>query len=420
MTTVRRRTLLALAAVGLTAATLPSAAQAAAPTETVQTGAVQATAPYRLVLPKPTGPYPIGTTELHLVDKSRKDPWGATGSRELMASIWYPALPTGGSVAAYAPPKVAAPLADEFGAVLGLKPGQIDYAGTPTHARTGVPAWGRHPVVLYSPGFGTSRLMGTNHVEDLVSRGYVVVTMDHTGEAPVEFPGGRVAPVVVPHEQIEKATAVRVADTRFVLDNLDKVIAGENPDAAQRTLPRGLQRSLDLRHSGMFGYSLGGFAAGETMLVDRRVDAGVNMDGTMQYGFPQGRLSEVAKRGLDRPFLLFGAQGHSHLPQPGSQLDDPSWTSFWKNQRGWKLDLSIPGGTHGAFADYQFSLPAIAKAYGLPDELVTSLLGPVDPAGSVAAQRAYLGAYFDQFLKHRPQRLLREESPKYPEVDFVR
>lgn len=75
---------------------------------------------------------------------------------------------------------------------------------------------------------------------------------------------------------------------------------------------------------------------------------------------------------------------------------------------------------HGSFADYQFSFPAIAKAYGVPPETVTELLGKVDPAGSVAAQRAYLGAYFDQFLKHRPQRLLLGESPKFPEVRFVR
>lgn len=413
MTTVGRRTLLALVAAGLTATAIPQTAPAAQAAQTPES--------YRLVLPEPTGPYPIGTTELHLVDKTRKDPWGSGSPRELMASVWYPALPVGhGPRTPYAPPKAAVPLADELGSFIGLKPGQIDCAGTPTHARTGVPALGRHPVIIYSPGFGTSRLMGTNHVEDLVSRGYVVVTIDHTGEAPVEFPGGRVAPQVVPGDAIQKATGVRVADTRFVLDSLDRLASGGNPDAGRRALPRGLGRALDLRHTGMFGYSLGGFAAGETMLVDRRIDAGANLDGTMQYGLPQGELSEVAKRGLDRPFLLFGGQGHSHRPQPGMPLNDPSWTSFWQHQRGWKLDLSIPEGTHGAFADYQFSLPGIARAYGLPDELVTSLLGKVDPAGSVAAQRAYLGAYFDQFLKHRPQRLLREESPKYPEVEFVR
>jgi hypothetical protein len=221
-------------------------------------------------------------------------------------------------------------------------------------------------VVLYSPGFGTSRLMGTNHVEDLVSRGYVVVTIDHTGEAPVRFPGGRVTPAVVSHDALEKALGLRVADTRFVLDQLGRLAAGNGRCSASGLMPAGL------RHA------------------------------------------------LDRPFLLFGAQGHSHLPQPGAPWYDPSRTSFWQHQRGWKLDLSLPEGTHGSFADYQFSVPGLAGHTGVPDEVVDSLLGTVDPVRSVRAQRAYLGAYFDQFLKGRPQPLLWKESPRHPDVEFVR
>ncbi|TWD81140.1 hypothetical protein FB561_2244 [Kribbella amoyensis] len=331
-------------------------------------------------MPAPSGPYPIGTTELHLVDKNRKDPWGSGSARAVMASVWYPALPIG-PTAPYAPAKVAAPLADELTTFLGLPAGAVDYAGTATHARSGAPALGRHPV---------------------------------------EFPGGRVAPVTVTQDALKKAMGVRVADTRFLLDSLDRLAGGRNPDADHRPLPKGLDRALDLRRTGMFGYSAGGFAAAETMLVDRRIDAGVNFDGTMQFGFPEGELSESAKRGLDRPFLLFGAQGHSHKPQPGSPLNDPSWTSFWQHQRGWKLDLGIPNGTHGSFADYQFSVPAIAEEFGVPPEKVTELLGTVDPAGGVRAQRAYLGAYFGQFLRGVPQPILRHGSPRYPEVEFTR
>ncbi|ONI67291.1 hypothetical protein BWI15_29540 [Kribbella sp. ALI-6-A] len=417
--TVRRRSLLALAATTL----LLTPAGAAVASGNIMTGPpepVATTTAYRPELPRPTGRHAIGTTELHLVDSSRTDPWsGSARPRELMAGVWYPAVPTAGPRAPYVPAEIARTLARDLTDLFELTPEQLDYAGVRSHARTGVPAYGRHPVVLYSPGFGTSRLMGTNHVEDLVSRGYVVVTIDHTGEAPVRFPGGRVTPAVVSHDAIKKALGVRVADTRFVLDQLGRLAAGANPDAEHRPLPAGLRHALDLRRTGMFGYSLGGFAAAETMLVDRRIDAGANLDGTMGFG-PDGELSESAKRGLDRPFLLFGAQGHSHLPQPGAPWNDPSWTSFWQHQRGWKLDLSLPRGTHGSFADYQFSVPGLAQHAGVPDEVVDSLLGTVDPARSVRAQRAYLAAYFDQFLKGRPQALLRKESPRHPDVQFVR
>ncbi|MBO3740146.1 hypothetical protein [Actinoplanes flavus] len=43
-------------------------------------------------LPPPTGAKPIGTVAVHLIDRSRPDPWVATeNARELMAQIWYPA-----------------------------------------------------------------------------------------------------------------------------------------------------------------------------------------------------------------------------------------------------------------------------------------------------------------------------------------
>lgn len=374
-----------------TAVAGPAVTAAAAPTA------------YRLDLPEPTGPHLVGTVEVHLVDRGRPDPWGLGDVRELMVNIWYPASPVGPR-ARYAPPRAGALLADELATALGLPAGSIDYAGTVTHARAGAPTVGRHPVILYSPGGGTSRVLGTHHVEDLASRGYVVVTIDHTGEAPVEFPGGRVTPVQRPTD-FRELIGVRVDDTRFVLDSLSRL-----PQA----------RAMDLRRIGMFGFSAGGFTSAETMLVDRRIDAGVNLDGTMQYGFPDGDLSDSARLGLNRPFLLFGAGGHSHRPQPGNPLNDPSWTSFWEHQRAWKLDLSIPDGTHRAFADYQFSVPAIAAAFNLPPATVAETLGTVDPAGSVRAQRAYLGAFFDQFLRGRAQPLLRGPSPRYPEVVFTR
>jgi hypothetical protein len=52
--------------------------------------------PVRLKLPRPTGPYPVGTTALHLIDKARPDPVAGPGHfRELMTSVWYPARNVG-------------------------------------------------------------------------------------------------------------------------------------------------------------------------------------------------------------------------------------------------------------------------------------------------------------------------------------
>ncbi|MFI9756673.1 hypothetical protein ACIHFB_01895 [Streptomyces sp. NPDC051963] len=50
----------------------------------------------RLRLPEPTGPLTIGTVSLRLVDRTRRDPWmPSLPNRELMISVWYPALAPG-------------------------------------------------------------------------------------------------------------------------------------------------------------------------------------------------------------------------------------------------------------------------------------------------------------------------------------
>jgi dienelactone hydrolase len=380
----------------------------------------QSSAGLRIVLPEPTGGYAVGVTELHLVDHRRADPWIPDRRRELMVSVWYPTGRHTAAFAPYMPPRAGEAAAAQVTSLLGLMPEQIDFAGALTHARVGVPVLGgHHPVVLYSPGRRVSRLSATHQAEELASQGYVVVAIDHTGEAVVEFPGGRLVEVWMPGRNtpamVRKATAARTADTRFVLDQLAVLQRGGNPDADHRVLPGGLAGALDLTRTGMFGFSLGGMTAGEVMLRDRRVDAGANLDGTLTYDYPiQTHLSDVAQQGLDRPFLLMGAMNHHH------RTGDRSWTLFWQRQRGWKLDLNIPTAKHPGFADYQFILPQLTAKFDIPPSQVKTLIGTVDPARSMAAQRAYLTAFFDQFLRQQPQPLLDRESPLHPDVKFIR
>ena len=53
--------------------------------------AAASTTPLQIALPAPTGPDPVGTVSLHLVQDDRPDPWVAGRPRELMVSPWYPA-----------------------------------------------------------------------------------------------------------------------------------------------------------------------------------------------------------------------------------------------------------------------------------------------------------------------------------------
>ncbi|NEA35590.1 lipase [Streptomyces sp. SID13031] len=387
--------------------------------------------PTKIHVPAPTGPNKIGTIELHLIDQARDDASAPGGKRELMVSVWYPARPRAeGPFAKYMPPKTADVLSHSLSkAAFGLDDPIFDFAGSDTQARVGVPAErGKHPVVLYSPGYPLSRYYGTAQVEELASRGYVVVTMDHTHEGPVEFPGGRFVPgtdVLLPTaDQTRAALDTRVADTRFVLDQVTLLAYGLNPDAERRNLPAGLRQALDIRNVGMFGFSAGGHTAADTMAVDGRINAGVDLDGTLAYDMQLGPLGPAAERGLDRPFMLFGSDGSQRTDPAVPDTYDKSWAAFWKNQRGWKLNLQLPGTNHLGFSDYQFFFYDVFYALTGDDDgaiqVQANVGGILDRHRMLLAQRTYLTAFFDQFLQGRPQRLLEKESAEFPEVGFVR
>ncbi|MET0419265.1 MAG: hydrolase [Actinoplanes sp.] len=353
----------------------------------------------RLTLPAPTGAHQIGTVSLHLVDRSRADPWvPAEPARELMVQLWYPARSVQGHPrAGWVTPGVAA----------RINPPGSGFTLPVTHGHTGAPAAaGRRPVVLYSPGFGGERTSSTALVEDLAAHGYVVVTIDHTHDAQfVEFPDGRIAthavpPPTGPDDTLDPVLDVRVADTRFVLDQLTAISRGRNPDASGRALPRGLGQALDLSRVGMFGHSLGGAAAADTMRADRRIRAGVNLDGTF--------FGRVTTTGLDRPFLMLGAEQDPADP-------DETWDRVWTRLRGPRHWLEIANTGHLSFSDYQVLLPQV----GTPAEDREPLIGSIDGERSVAVQRAYLRAFFDRHLRHRDGRLLDGPSARYPEMLFL-
>jgi dienelactone hydrolase len=361
----------------------------------------------RLTLPRPTGDDRIGVVSLHLVDPNRSDPWVPSHPlRELMVSLWYPAQRGHARpLAPWLPPAAWA----EFEQEIGVPPGVL--AVPLTHGRAGAPIErrrGGRPVVLYSPGLGNTRDNSTVLVEELVSRGYVVATIDHTHDSsPVEFPDGRVEVSALPPfspEVIAQAVAVRVADTRFVLDTLSALNAGSNPDAEHRPLPDGLCGALNLSTVGMFGHSLGGATAAEAMFEDRRIKAGVNLDG--------GLIGPVVAAGLARPFMLVGNQEHG-------RDNDPSWAQFWANLRGWRLNLRLAGAAHNSFTDYQALLPQAAGVLNLPPEVVQQQIGTIDPQRSIINQRAYVTAFFDLHLRHRDGRLLAHPSHRFPEMQFV-
>ncbi|MEV6977145.1 esterase [Kitasatospora sp. NPDC093806] len=420
------------AAVALAAAVVLGTVATAAPATAAPAGAVETVAERQTQagLPRPTGPYPVGTTALRLVDAGRADPWQPGRARELMISLWYPATRPahGDDRARYMEPAAAAHFGGPDGAGVfnyRVEPGRTDWSGIRTHARRdapALPAAGPRPVVLYSAGLGDPRTWGTGLVEDLASRGYVVVTVDHPSDASeVVFPDGRTVTSVLPGlagqpgldigALLRKAMDVRVADTRFVLDELGVL-------RTDGRLPAALARSLDLTRIGMVGHSAGGFTAAQTMHDDPRIKAGVNLDGQLHFPGPDGtgvHLSSVAEDGLDRPFLLMGSQSEDS----GDYHAQPGWAAFWQHSRGWKADLTLTGSRHGSYTDAQSLLPKLARQGAVSADAVRGDVGEIAPDRAVLATRAYVGSFLDRWLRGHDDHLLDGPSARFPEVRFA-
>ncbi|HTJ36630.1 MAG TPA: acetylhydrolase [Dactylosporangium sp.] len=349
-----------------------------------------------ITLPGPTGAFPVGTVALRLVDRSRPDPLATTNRyRELMASVWYPARDT----QRYAPaPWMAADLLTVLLESAGF-PGDA-VAAPLTAGHVGAPVWRggeRLPVVVFSHGAHDHRGDATIVVQELASHGYVVVTVDHTGDAFSRFPDGRIITPVDPLGPADFA-----ADVRFVLDRVEDLARGRNPDADGRRLPAGLCGGVDPRRVGMFGWSKGATATALVMLADRRVRAGLSLDGPMQ--------PEITTD-LDRPFMLMTAEF--------TRAAEPSVAQLWSHLKGWRRNIQADGAVHRSYVDLQALMPQLAAVVGMSDEELRQWIGTLDPGRAVAIQRAYPLAFFDRHLRGRPARLLDGPSPAFPEVRFI-
>ncbi|WP_297609350.1 alpha/beta hydrolase family protein [Nocardia sp.] len=379
----------------------------------------------RLTLPGLSGRYPVGTVDLHLVD-SRPDPWQLSERRELMVTVTYPAQ-GGGELADWMSPRVASAFDQSVPdpTFLDIPAGVADWGGTkrPAMVSAGVDRtqemW---PVVLFSHGLGMLRELDTVLTDDLASHGYVVVSLSHPHDsAAVEFPDGRVVTSSAESsvEFLQRTMEARIADTRFVLDELTRLNRGDNPDAERHPLPTGLVGALKLSVMGMFGHSLGGCTTAESMYYDRRIGAGINFDG----GMSPGKVGESVQYGLDRPFLLVGSD--FVYPATGDTLEhshtstdiDPSWMEFWTYQRAWKRDLHFDGAAHNGFTDLQVVVPQLARV--LKRGAQQREIGRIDPEQSVSAQRAYVAAFFDLHLKHSDSHLFDGDNPLYPNTRFI-
>jgi len=360
-------------------------------------------------IPGTTGPFAVGTTVRHLIDAGRAETLATNyqGPRELMVQFWYPTDLPGNQ---------ATSRADGFvDRIRCLLVGRNRRRAIPEAPLSAVPA--RYPVVIFSPSWRGQRGQNLFQVEELASHGYVVVGIDHPYMSRTTvFPDGRVVHAESSDfwdlssgenlrrsfAKLERELAVRVKDIEFVASELERI---DQPRSRDRFSGR-----LDRERLGVLGYSFGGASGAQVCREDRRFKAGIDMGGSM--------FGEVAEAGVPRPFLFMDDE----TPRPSA--DELIQSNTQKRlyaqtvERDFRLEalslekyggyqIAIAGTEHGNYTDQPADL-------SLWDYLTD--LGRINPARGFRIINAYTVAFFDQYLKNRPQPLLEGASAAFPEV----
>jgi hypothetical protein len=237
-------------------------------------------------LPIPTGPEPIGTVSIEIVDPEREEIYGPSPGpgRRLMAQVWYPALSgaQGDPVLWSEDWDVVAPAVSDLMGFPGWFLSHTGYTLSHAHSSASV-APGTFPVVVYSHGWTGFRTNAIYQIENLVSNGFIVVAIDHTYiAATIQFPGGE----VVPYEPTVLADPAEVDEEAYIesTENLLGVITDDitsvvNALEAGTNGPFGeLASSFDMTRLGVYGNEAGGGAAIAFCLEDERCDAVLGLD----------------------------------------------------------------------------------------------------------------------------------------------
>ncbi len=255
----------------------------------------------KIELPKPSGKYLIGRKFFYWTDESRAETIteDANDKRKLFVQIWFPAKASKKPAADYYPNAAEIYGADDYaGIVRSLKSHAVQDAEI-AKSKT------KFPVIIFSPGLGSSPFANTALIENLVSRGYAVAAINHPYDSgDFKFSDGQIirfdkskwdreVSKDYTAEQRKKFFDERrlgwAADISFVVGELTK-------------LDKSFREKLDLENLGMLGYSFGGQAATIACASDARFKACANLDGMAQGNV---FLPDADGKILKQPFLFF-------------------------------------------------------------------------------------------------------------------
>jgi len=367
-------------------------------------------------LPAPTGIFHVGTSIVHLVDKSRNDTIKPRQDRfrELMIQFWYPTDQTRVTrPAPYLPDERILQVLIQSQYNGQTKEVIESLADVKTHGSLNAPISRKHfnyPTLILSPGLGEPRSNYTSFAEELASQGYIIVAIDHPYGGFTVLPDGRVLttaddPRGGTPEGAEALMSEWSADASYALDVL--LSKDRAPSDA-----RAITQHIDAGSIGMFGHSLGGAAALETCRRDKRLRACADLDGA-----PFGKVKAV---GVTKPTLVMRSgpvYSDADLAKRGrtreqwekmQQQGRAMWASIAPKSAGIPYyNFSVLGTGHMSYSDSPFTMPDTITRFG----------GKItDFKRAYKIISSYVVDFFGVYLKRQKPKIIDTIEPVYEEV----
>jgi hypothetical protein len=363
-----------------------------------------------LLLPLPPGPFDVTIRTTELNDFSREEIYVSNGShRRIMLSVFSPISKDSERCESTYIPEIVADYEMEFysslpapyNITLDVKQFKQQICSVDvTHGRpdTAPDQEVVHnpepfPRIFFSPGHGGPRFWWHFMMQHFASYGYIVVLMDHPGDAHiVEFPDGSTFlwnhETDATDEGIERNLLVRTADASFTLDQLSFNCTLRDLVFSSHVHAESFERV------GIWGQSFGGDTAISANLEDERFHGAINVDGFL-WG------SRVQTEGFNQPALFI---------EDDDGLTSPNWIVTWPLIRGYRRMLRLKGSLHYGQMDTRL----LADLAGID----APILGSIDGLTQIRTLNAYARDFFEFVLHGKGLGLLEGPNSEYPEVIF--
>jgi len=361
----------------------------------------------------PTGNYKVGTQIFYWIDNSREE-WFTDiegDKRELVIQVWYPTNESNSSKATWVdnPSMRTNAIIEKFDIPKFIAKA-IDRVDTDSFLNASPIEEGTFPIIVFSHGFEGFRTQNTTQIQELVSNGYIVFSVDHTYDAVLTiFPDGR---TVSPAEQYcygceaEEFYDVfipqintRIADMRFLIDQIEKLKSGE--------IKSNLSHIMDINRLGIFGHSFGGGTSLAVTILDSRIKSCLSLDGWYVPIHP-----DIYEQGLSKPFLHLGQVAWNE--KINYEILDKILEA--KQDIGYKL--SLEGAHHYDFTDSPH-LSNLSSSFKLSSDLNSEEILDVTNTAVVGFFDTHLKSNDSQWLdniKEKGNTIIRQFNSKRDEI----